>query len=74
MAKKTWTITELASRTHLESLAIDLADLGATLEGCSVRKQTLRGGLADGVDVIHVDNGAFRFDYLPTRGMSIWKA
>ncbi|HAA68156.1 MAG TPA: DUF4432 domain-containing protein [Planctomycetaceae bacterium] len=74
MAKKTWTITELASRTHLESLAIDLAELGAAFEGCSVRKQTLRGGLADGVDVIRVDNGAFRFDVLPTRGMSIWKA
>ena len=74
MAKKTWTITELASRTHLESLAIDLADLGEAVRGCSVRKQTLRGGLANGVDVIRVDNGAFRFDILPTRGMSIWKA
>ena len=74
MAKKSWTITELASGTHLEDLAVDLSDLGAAARGCSVRKRTLRGGLADGVDVIRVDNGAFRFDILPTRGMSIWKA
>ena len=34
----------------------------------------LRGGLADGVDVIEVRNGDFRFTVLPTRGMGIWEA
>ncbi len=37
-------------------------------------KETLRGGLSDGVDVITIDNGALSFSVLPTRGMGIWKA
>lgn len=39
----------------------------------SVRKYTLRGGMQEGVDVVEVDNGKFRFAVLPTRGMGIWK-
>ena len=37
-------------------------------------KRTLRGGLSDGVDVIEVDNGRFRFTVIPTRGMGLWRA
>ena len=40
----------------------------------SNEKQRLRGGLSDGVDVVHVDNGRLSFTVLPTRGMSLWKA
>ena len=39
----------------------------------SVTKRTLRGGRRDGVDLIEVDNGAFSFSVVPTRGMGIWK-
>ena len=37
-------------------------------------KRTLRGGLSDGVDVIEIDNGRFRFVVIPTRGMGVWRA
>ena len=37
-------------------------------------KRTLRGGLSDGVDVIEIDNGLFRFVVVPTRGMGVWRA
>lgn len=36
-----------------------------------VRKQTLRGGKQEGVDIITVYNGKLRFTVIPTRGMSI---
>lgn len=39
----------------------------------SVTKETLRGGLSEGVDVVTIDNGALSFSVLPTRGMGIWK-
>src|SRR5262245_18970435 len=34
----------------------------------------MHGGLSDGVEVVQVNNGALKFDILPTRGMGIWKA
>jgi hypothetical protein len=37
----------------------------------SVRKTTLRGGVEEGVEVLHVDNGALRFSVVATRGMSV---
>lgn len=39
----------------------------------SVTKTRLRGGRREGVDLIHVDNGAMSFDVVPTRGMNLWK-
>lgn len=45
---------------------------GAPLEA-AIHKQTLRGGLSDGVDVIRIHNGRFEFSVLPTRGMGVWK-
>jgi hypothetical protein len=38
-----------------------------------VGKTTLRGGTQHGIDLIEVDNGAFSFFVVPTRGMGIWK-
>lgn len=70
MPTRRLTLTDTDSNTYVESLAVDEFHEA----GCQVTKERLRGGLRDGVDVIHVDNGAFRFDILPTRGMSIWKA
>ena len=56
------------------ALTIDAPALGLG-EGYpwSVKKQRLRGGRRDGVDLIVVDNGALRFSIVPTRGMGLWK-
>jgi len=37
----------------------------------SVKKYVLHGGKQEGVEVIEVNNGKFRFNVVPTRGMSI---
>jgi hypothetical protein len=39
----------------------------------SIRKQTLRGGLSEGLDLIEVNNGRLAFSILPTRGMGLWQ-
>ena len=39
----------------------------------SIKKSVFRGGRADGVDIIEVNNGALSFSVLPTRGMGIWR-
>jgi Domain of unknown function (DUF4432) len=61
-------LTDVESGIWVE--AFELPDAPA---GCSVRKRTLRGGRADGVDVIDVCNGPLSFTILPTRGMGIWR-
>ena len=38
-----------------------------------VKHQRLRGGLSDGIDVVHVDNGRLNLSVLATRGMGVWK-
>ena len=48
--------------------------VGGPAKGYSVTKRTLRGGLRDGVDVVEVDNGRFRFVVVPTRGMGLYRA
>lgn len=74
MAVKSWVLTDVATDTHLDQMTFDLAQVGTALNGCSFGMRTLRCGLSAGVDVLRVDTGTFRFDVLPTRGMSIWKA
>lgn len=71
-AQETWTLTDTAARLWVESFRTDAA--ACRTEGdWSVVKQTLRGGLSDGVDLIQVDNGELSFSVLPTRGMGIWR-
>jgi hypothetical protein len=43
------------------------------VQNWAVRTRRLRGGLSDGVDVVEIDNGALKFDILPTRGMGLWR-
>lgn len=74
MTTRQWTVIDVATQTHLNELAIGPQAVGGAARGYSVTKRTLRGGLCDGVEVVHVDNGVFSFDVLPTRGMSLWKA
>jgi galactose mutarotase-like enzyme len=74
MAKKTWTLTDVDRDVYVEELSLTPDDVAGAAKGYSVKKRTLRGGLRDGVDVIDVDNGSFRFILVPTRGMGIWRA
>lgn len=74
MPKKTWTLTDVDSDQYLESLSATPSLVGGAASGYAVTKRTLRGGRRDGVDVIEVDNGTFRFVLVPTRGMGLWKA
>jgi galactose mutarotase-like enzyme len=74
MAKKTWTLTDADRDLFVEEIRLTPDDVKGAATGYSVSKRTLRGGLRDGVDVIEVDNGAFRFVVVPTRGMGIWHA
>jgi galactose mutarotase-like enzyme len=74
MAKKTWILTDIDQDIYVERLTLSPSDVGGPAAGYAVAKRTLRGGLREGVDVIEVDNGRFRFVVVPTRGMNIWRA
>ena len=73
MAKKTWTLTDLDNDIYVDEIDLCPDDVEGGAGGYSVRKRTLRGGLRDGVDVIEVDSGSFRFTVIPTRGMGLWR-
>lgn len=72
--EKHWILTDVRQGIWVESLAItpESAGLGRTGEW-SIVKRTLHGGLAEGVDVIEVNNGALSYTLVPTRGMGLWK-
>lgn len=74
MAVKKWTLIDVAERVFYDEFVLTSEDLGSDLARAEIRKSTLRGGLADGVDVVRIHNGRLAFDVLPTRGMGIWKA
>jgi len=74
-ATRSWVLADDEADVWVESFEVGGKDLGvAGLESASVRKRVLRGGLRDGVEVVEVDNGAFSFSVLPTRGMGLWRA
>jgi len=74
MAKKTWILTDVDSDQYLESLTVTPRLVDGPATGYAVTKRTLRGGRREGVDVVEVDNGTFRYVLVPTRGMGLWKA
>ncbi len=74
MPRKTWTLSDVDADIYLESVSLGSDQAGGAAKGYSVTKRTLRGGLREGVDVVEVDNGRFRFVVVPTRGMGIWRA
>jgi hypothetical protein len=74
MAPSTWSLTNCSERTYVEELRVTPEMVGGQQPGYQIHKYRLAGGLSDGVDVVHVDNGRLSFDLLPTRGMSLWKA
>ena len=56
-----FTLTDLATDTWLDSFRCDASGLGlARGPAWSVTKRTLRGGRREGVDLVVVDNGALR--------------
>lgn len=74
MAEKNWVLTDVAGGVYEPELHLTAKDVGGAADGYSIQKRTLRGGLTDGVDTVSIDNGAFSFVLVPSRGMSIWKA
>lgn len=74
MAATTVVWTDVDADIYVEQGRIGPEDVGGTARGYQVVKRRLHGGLSDGVDVVHVDNGRLSFAVLPTRGMSLWKA
>jgi len=74
MANRNWTLTDVDQDVYVDEIAISADDVKGAAKGFSVAKRTLHGGLREGVDVVEVDNGTFRFIVVPTRGMGIWRA
>jgi len=74
MAKMSWTLIDREADAYLEQLSVGPGDVEGEATGYSVVKRTLRGGRSEGVDVVEIDNGAFRFVVIPTRGMGVWRA
>jgi hypothetical protein len=71
---KSWTLTDVANDVWIDSFSVGNDSLRLpTPHDWSMRKQTLRGGLRDGIDLIEVHNGALSFTVLPTRGMGLWR-
>jgi len=66
MAQQRYVLTDTADGVHE-------ADFDKPIPGGRARRTTLRGGRCEGVDLVEVDNGTFRFAVVPTRGMSLWK-
>ncbi len=74
MTKQTWTLTDVEQDIFVEHISLSADNVSGRAAGYSVSKRTLRGGLREGVDVIEVNNGHFRFVVIPTRGMGLWRA
>jgi len=74
MPQKNWTLADVDADVYVDRISIGPAEVGGAAGGYSVVKQTLRGGLREGVDAVEVDNGRLRFTVVPTRGMGIHRA
>jgi galactose mutarotase-like enzyme len=73
MALKTFTLLDAERNLCETAWQVGPKDVGGKAQGYSIRKTTLQGGVRAGVDLIEVDNGAFKFIVVPTRGMGVWK-
>lgn len=74
MAAKTFVLLDVAAGVYAEPREITPADVGGAAKNYRIGWKRLRGGLSEGVDVLEVDNGAFSFTVVPTRGMGLWRA
>ena len=71
---KSWVLTDVLNDVWVDTFGVANDTLRLpTPHGWSVQKRTLRGGPRDGVDLVHVHNGALGYNVLPTRGMGLWR-
>lgn len=66
-----YVLTDTETGVWLEDFELQAADLPGAGHGWSIRKQALKGGVQDGVDLITLDNGQLTIRIVPTRGMSV---
>jgi hypothetical protein len=68
-------LTDTSNDLWVDSATISPENFGmeAPPHAWAIRKQTLRGGRRDGVDLITVETGGLTFSVIPTRGMGLWK-
>src|SRR5271157_6466994 len=74
MPTQTWTLVDHDQDIYIDQIALGPDQVGGAADGYIVIKRTLQAGLSQGVDVIEVRHGNFRFVVVPTRGMGIWRA
>lgn len=60
-----------ASDAPAAAIEITPEQVGGGAKGYHIRKRSHRGGLAEGVEAVEVDNGRLAFEVIPTRGMGI---
>jgi hypothetical protein len=72
--KKTWLLLDHDHDVSIDQLSVGPEHVGGSAANYSVVKRTLRAGLSQGVDVVEIRNGDFRFTVVPTRGMGIRRA
>lgn len=73
MGTQTWVLTDVDYEIAEDSIHLSSQDLPSSTGSWQVKKSVLSGGLADGVELVEIDNGRMRVLVLPTRGMGIWK-
>jgi len=73
MTADRWVLLDVSEGVFADQRQIGPDELGGGMEDCHVSLRRLRGGLSDGVDVVHVQCGELALDVLPTRGMGLWK-
>ncbi|MBN1852479.1 MAG: aldose 1-epimerase family protein [Pirellulales bacterium] len=74
MATHTWTLTDTTQALDCDTFEISAREIPGTGDRWSVVKQTLHGGLCEGVDTVEINNGRMQLVILPTRGMGVWQA
>lgn len=75
MAVSSIVLTDVDAGLHRERGELR-PSAGLTLAGSpdwSIRWQTLRGGVSEGVSVVELNSGGLSLTVLPTRGMGIWR-
>lgn len=73
MSEKKWILTDVANQVWLDKFSASPADAGLSSTSAGISRKVLHGGLADGVDLIEINNGKLSVSILPTRGMGLWK-
>jgi len=73
MTEKKWILTDVDNQVWIEKFSASPTDVGLNTPGAGITRKLFQGGLADGVDLIEINNGKLSVSILPTRGMGLWK-